>query len=77
MKKEDLFKDLSKELVKIRADRGENQDYVENFGVSLKYYQKLESPKVMKNPSLWILYCLAKAFKVSIVISPKGVQIKD
>lgn len=75
MTKEKLFKNLASQLVKIRTDAGENQDFVEDHGVSLKYYQKLESPKVMKNPSLWVLYCLARAFKANITISSKGIRI--
>ena len=77
MQKAQLLKELARQLVKVRTQRGLNQDFVENFGVSLKYYQKLESPKVLKNPSLWVLHCLAKAFKTNIFITPRGVQIKE
>lgn len=75
MTKEKLLKTLSTQLTQRRAQLGKNQDCVEDFGLSLKYYQKLESPKLLKNPSLWVLYCLARAFKISITISPTGLKL--
>ena len=57
---------LRKVGLQIRAQRLKvelNQEDVENFGVSWKHYQKIESGKT--NTTINILYKLAKAFKCS------------
>ena len=64
MTPEHLLQDLGKRLRHLRKARKLRQLDVEDFGLSYKYYQRLESGQV--NPTLLTLHKLALAFEVSV-----------
>jgi transcriptional regulator with XRE-family HTH domain len=64
MTPEHLLQDLGNRLRHLRKARNLRQLDMEDFGLSYKYYQRLESGQV--NPTLLTLHKLASAFEVSV-----------
>jgi len=64
MTPEHLLQDFGNRLRHLRKARKLRQLDMEDFGLSYKYYQRLESGQV--NPTLLTLHKLASAFKVSV-----------
>jgi transcriptional regulator with XRE-family HTH domain len=64
MTPEHLLQDFGNRLRHLRKARKLRQLDMEDFGLSYKYYQRLESGHV--NPTLLTLYKLASAFEVSV-----------
>ena len=64
MAPEHLLQDFGNRLRHLRKARKLRQLDMEDFGLSYKYYQRLESGKV--NPTLLTLHKLASAFEVSV-----------
>ena len=64
MTPEHLLQAFGKRLRYLRKARKLRQLDMENFGLSYKYYQRLESGQV--NPTLLTLHKLASAFEVSV-----------
>lgn len=56
-----LLRKIGKKIRVCRIQSGLTQEDVENFGVSWKHYQKIESG--LMNTTVKVLYKLAKAFK--------------
>jgi transcriptional regulator with XRE-family HTH domain len=61
---EHLLQDFGNRLRYLRKARKLRQLDMEDFGLSYKYYQRMESGQV--NPTLLTLHKLALAFKVSV-----------
>jgi transcriptional regulator with XRE-family HTH domain len=61
---EQILQDLGNRLRQLRKCRSLRQLDMESFGLSYKYYQRLESGQV--NPTLITLQKLAAAFNVSV-----------
>jgi len=64
MTPEHLLQDFGNRLRHLRKARKLHQLDIEDFGLSYKYYQRLESGQV--NPTLLTLHKLASAFEVSV-----------
>jgi len=64
MTPEHLLQDFGNRLRHLRKARKLRQLDMEDFGLSYKYYQRLESGKV--NPTLLTLHKLASAFEVLV-----------
>jgi len=64
MTPEHLLQDFGNRLRHLRKAQKLRQLDMEDFGLSYKYYQRLESGQV--NPTLLTLHKLASAFKVSV-----------
>jgi len=64
MTPEHLLQDFGNRLRHLRKARKLRQLNIEDFGLSYKYYQRLESGQV--NPTLLTLHKLASAFEVSV-----------
>ena len=64
MTPEHLLQDFGNRLRHLRKARKLRQLDMEDFGLSYKYYQRLESGHV--NPTLLTLHKLASAFEVSV-----------
>jgi len=64
MTPEHLLQDFGNRLRHLRKARKLRQLDIEDFGLSYKYYQRLESGQV--NPTLLTLHKLASAFEVSV-----------
>ena len=64
MTQEHLLQDFGNRLRHLRKARKLRQLDMEDFGLSSKYYQRLESGQV--NPTLLTLHKLASAFEVSV-----------
>jgi transcriptional regulator with XRE-family HTH domain len=64
MTPEHLLRDFGNRLRHLRKARKLRQLDMEDFGLSYKYYQRLESGHV--NPTLLTLHKLASAFEVSV-----------
>jgi len=64
MTPEHLLQDFGNRLRHLRKAQKLRQLDMEDFGLSYKYYQRLESGKV--NPTLLTLHKLASAFEVSV-----------
>jgi DNA-binding XRE family transcriptional regulator len=62
--REDILQDLGNRLRALRRGRNLRQLDMASFGLSYKYYQRLESGQV--NPTLATLQRLAAAFDVSV-----------
>ncbi|MFH1728020.1 MAG: helix-turn-helix transcriptional regulator [Pseudomonadota bacterium] len=62
MKKEDKFPiQAGKNIKKLRLKAGLTQEDMEDYGISYKHYQKIETGKT--NTTLRVLFKLANAFK--------------
>ena len=61
---EAVMQDLGQRLRQLRKCRNLRQFDMESFGLSYKYYQRLESGQV--NPTLMTLHRIATAFEVSV-----------
>lgn len=61
---EAVMQDLGQRLRQLRKCRNLRQFDMESFGLSYKYYQRLESGQV--NPTLITLHRIAAAFEVSV-----------
>jgi transcriptional regulator with XRE-family HTH domain len=64
MTPEHLLQDFGNRLRHLRKARKLRQLDMEDFGLSYKYYQRLESGQV--NPTLLTMHKLASAFEVSV-----------
>jgi len=64
MTPEHFLQDFGNRLRHLRKARKLRQLDIEDFGLSYKYYQRLESGQV--NPTLLTLHKLASAFEVSV-----------
>jgi len=64
MTPEHLLQDFGSRLRHLRKDRKLRQLDMEDFGLSYKYYQRLESGHV--NPTLLTMHKLASAFEVPV-----------
>ena len=60
-KQDPILKKAGQQIRACRIRAGLKQEDVENFGVSWKHYQKIESGTT--NTTIKVLYKLAKAFK--------------
>ena len=64
MTPEHLLQDFGNRLRHLRKARNMHHLDIDDFGLSYKYYQRLESGQV--NPTLLTLHKLASAFEVSV-----------